>query len=203
MQIKEVPGELNHLVYTMNGHNMKQCSSCHKYKELKEFNKNINSKDGLYHRCRLCHKFYNAKWYKKNRFKNIARNKKWKKDNKLKVNKNRRVYCKERYYNDINYKLACSLRTRLNIAIERNYKAGSAVRDLGCSIDYFKQHIETQFQKGMSWSNRGRGKKKWHIDHIKPLSGFDLADREQFLEACHYTNQQPMWSMENILKGVG
>lgn len=39
-----------------------------------------------------------------------------------------------------------------------------------------------------------------NIDHIKPLASFDLTDRSQFLEACHYTNLQPLWSEDNIEK---
>jgi hypothetical protein len=34
----------------------------------------------------------------------------------------------------------------------------------------------------------------------KALSKFDLNDREQFLETCHYTNLQPLWAEENIAK---
>ena len=49
----------------------------------------------------------------------------------------------------------------------------------------------------MSWENHG----EWHIDHIKPLQSFDLTDRQQFLEACHYANSQPMWASDNYAKG--
>jgi hypothetical protein len=84
-------------------------------------------------------------------------------------------------------------------AILRQFKAGSAVRDLGCSISELKVYIESKFQSGMSWNNYG----KWHIDHIKPLVKFDLQDRAQFLEACHFTNLQPLWAEQNILKGCG
>ena len=50
----------------------------------------------------------------------------------------------------------------------------------------------------MSWENHSQT--GWHIDHIKPLSRFDLSDREQFLEACHYSNLQPLWAEDNLSK---
>ena len=86
----------------------------------------------------------------------------------------------------------------------RNNKPGSGVKDLGCSLDYLVEFLEKKFYKNkdtnemMSWDNYG----EWHIDHIKPLSKFNLQDREQFLEAVHYKNLQPLWSKENISKGA-
>jgi hypothetical protein len=50
----------------------------------------------------------------------------------------------------------------------------------------------------MNWDNYGR--KGWHIDHIIPLSNFNLQDREQFLKANHFTNLQPLWAEENLQK---
>ena len=32
------------------------------------------------------------------------------------------------------------------------------------------------------------------------MSSFDLTDRNQFLQACHYTNLQPLWAKDNICK---
>ena len=93
-----------------------------------------------------------------------------------------------------------TLRIRINKAIHNNQKVGSAVEDLGCSIEELKIHLENQFEEGMTWDNwKPDG---WHIDHKKPLSLFDLTDREQFLEACHYTNLQPLWWEENLKKGA-
>lgn len=100
----------------------------------------------------------------------------------------------------IHIKLANNLRTRLRRAIKDNWKTGSAVRDLGCTIDFLKIYLESLFLPGMTWENHGLGKDKWHIDHILPLDSFDLTDRKQFLQACHYTNLQPMWSIDNLRK---
>jgi len=39
-----------------------------------------------------------------------------------------------------------------------------------------------------------------HVDHILPLSAFDLNDEEQQRAAFHYTNLRPMWALENKRK---
>ena len=104
-------------------------------------------------------------------------------------------------------RLRANLRSRLNKAIKGNYKTGSAVGDLGCSIEEFKLYIEAQFNPNfkkiglpmaMTWDNWSR--KGWHMDHIIPLSHFDLSDPEQLKKAVHYTNLQPMWAKENLSK---
>lgn len=98
------------------------------------------------------------------------------------------------------FKLGCTLRARLRLALRNEQKAGSAVHDLGCTTAELKTYLESKFQPGMTWDNWSRG--GWHVDHIKPLSSFDLSDRQQFLEACHYTNLQPLWAEENLSKGA-
>ena len=115
---------------------------------------------------------------------------------KIRVKKNN--YFKNRLKTNIQYKLSHNLRNRLNIAINRNQKIGSAVDDLGCSIPELKVYLESKFQTGMTWDNWSDV--GWHIDHIKPLASFDLTDRKQFLEACHYTNLQPLWAKDNLIK---
>ena len=118
----------------------------------------------------------------------------WRESNKNTRNVKRR----ERTRYDVQYKLSGSLRRRLRCALRGNYKSGSAVKDLGCTIDELKTYLESKFLNGMTWDNYGlRG---WHIDHIKPLSSFDLSDRKQMLEACHYTNLQPLWAKDNLVK---
>jgi hypothetical protein len=99
-----------------------------------------------------------------------------------------------------NFRLAANLRGRLGSAVKNNSKSGSAVSDLGCTIEFLKQHLSSKFQPGMSWNNWGNGFGKWNIDHIIPLAAFDLTDRQHVVLACHYFNLQPLWYEQNMSK---
>lgn len=107
-------------------------------------------------------------------------------------------YYNNRYTNNIEHRLSKILRSRLNCAIKDN-KGGSSIEDLGCSIEELKTHLESKFQEGMTWDNHT--KDGWHIDHIIPLSSFDLTIPEELKKACHYTNLQPLWAKDNLSKG--
>lgn len=39
-----------------------------------------------------------------------------------------------------------------------------------------------------------------HIDHIKPVSVFNLDDEEEFLNCTNYTNLQPLLVTDNLQK---
>jgi hypothetical protein len=75
----------------------------------------------------------------------------------------------------------------------------SALTLVGCSLEELQSHLENKFLPGMSWENHG--KKGWHIDHIRPLSSFDLTKEEDQKSALHYTNLQPLWWKDNLIKG--
>ena len=141
-------------------------------------------------------KRYKSEWYQKNKKRCDSRKKKHKNDNINFYIKYNAQYQKTRKENDINFKISCYLRSRLSNAVKNNSKSGSSVRDLGCSIEEFKKYIELKFQDGMTWDNYG----KWHLDHITPLSWFDLTKRSQFVIASHYTNYQPLWEIDNLHK---
>lgn len=121
------------------------------------------------------------------------------KNNSKKIIKRGTDFTAKKIKNNVEFKLQHSLRSRLRAAIKNKCKTGSAVRDLGCSVSEFKVYISNKFQDGMTWDNWGL--KGWTLDHIIPLSKFDLTDREQLLKACHYTNMQPLWAIDNIEKG--
>ena len=118
------------------------------------------------------------------------------------MNQRARKRNRERRANDPQYKLAETLRGRVCDAIkkQRTSKSASTLELLGVdAISVVREHLEQQFRPGMTWDNHGLH--GWHIDHIRPVSSFDLTDPEQQRTCFHYTNLQPLWAEENICKG--
>jgi len=198
----------------------KKCSKCGKEKSPNEFYTKDNKKQRRDTRCMACEKERHKRDYENNKDRINARNKRWCEQNKKRrraterrreeknrenIRERKRKYQKHRRKN-IQAKLEDTLRRRVGEMVRKTKtkRAGSATRDLGCTIECLKQYLEEKFyDRGngeiMNWDNYGlRG---WHIDHIIPLSSFNLSNREEFLKACHYTNLQPMWAEENYAKG--
>ncbi len=98
----------------------------------------------------------------------------------------------------INYKLAANMRKTLSVALSENriIKSKKTLDLLGCTIVKLKKYLKNKFKEGMTFENYG----KWHIDHIKPITAFDLSDVSQQKECFNYKNLQPLWAKENIRK---
>jgi len=119
----------------------------------------------------------------------------------LKANKKRilevaNIYRKNKYKTDINFRLAYNLRNKLYKTITKQTKNKSALELVGCSIEFLKKHLESQFKPGMSWDNYGFY--GWHIDHIKSCCTFDLSKPEEQLKCFNYKNLRPLWAKENL-----
>ena len=107
---------------------------------------------------------------------------------------------KERRLSDPSYALRGKLRARIRIAIKKagSEKSTGTKELIGCSYAFLRKHLESQFRDGMAWDKPN----SFHIDHIRPLSSFDLTDLEQLKIACHWTNLQPLTPKENWKKGT-
>lgn len=114
--------------------------------------------------------------------------------------KKRQPIIRERYRNDPKFRLQFVLRQRIRQSLERNSKAFTTSKLIGCSIEQLKIYLESKFVAGMSWENHGIY--GWHIDHIKPCASFDLSDPEQQKVCFHFTNLQPLWALDNLSKGA-
>ena len=135
----------------------------------------------------------NRKWQKKWR-KNLT------KEEREKLNKSNNEYVKRRLKIDKNFSLTKIVRSRLAIALkhQKTVRHSRSLVLLGCSISDLRKYLEKKFKPGMTWKNHGFN--GWHIDHIKPLSKFNLEDPEQQKIAFHFTNLQPLWAKENLKK---
>ena len=129
---------------------------------------------------------------KKYRKQYIAENKDW-------WRKYEREYKSSRRQEDMFFRIKGNLSSRLSDLI-KNRGIGQRTKELlGCDRDTFLQHIKSQFTEGMTWENYGL--KGWHVDHVIPISSYDLTNEDEVKKACHYTNLQPLWWQDNLEKG--
>jgi len=155
-----------------------------------EFSKRKREKDGLHKKCNTCKKFAARKYYNANKD-SLNESRRKRRPQQTEYERNKR-------HNNVQFKMSRNLRRRIRKIMEGKVKNVSAIRDLGCTMEEFKLHLESKFKPGMTWKNYGFY--GWHIDHIIPLSNFDLTNKEEMKRACHYTNLQPLWAQENLSK---
>lgn len=99
---------------------------------------------------------------------------------------------------DIIYKIIDNLLSRAQThlrkkRIERNM---THMKLIGCTPMYLKKYWESQFKNGMNYDNYG----EWEVDHIKPISVYNLHNILQLKECFNHKNLQPLWKIENIKK---
>ena len=152
---------------------LKRCKRCNVVKPISEFSNSSRTKDKLRYWCRLCESNSNSTWPKNNR---------------EYVNK----YKRERRANNESLRLANNLRSGLRQALLRQstHKTIKTEDLLGFSFNEFKKDIEFLMTTYMKWNNI-------ELDHVHPLSCFNLTDPNQLKEANHYSNIQPLLKRDN------
>ena len=73
---------------------------------------------------------------------------------------------------------------------------------LGCTVEDFINHIKKKIEYFNTYmaTTKQMTLDNIHIDHIKPVSKFNLDDEVEFLNCCHYSNIQPLLSESNLQK---
>jgi hypothetical protein len=189
----------------------KKCSKCFVYKTIDNFNKAKTGVYGTRGECKLCQSKYSSEYSKKNKKVLNLKNKVNRKNNpeyyieyrKNNVNK-RKDYIKNRIKNDKLFKLTLNIKNLIRNSFKRNSfsKTSKSVIILGCSIQEFKQHIESKFEYWMTWDNYGNWNgvptepnTAWDLDHIIPTSNANTED--ELIKLNHYTNIQPLCGYNN------
>lgn len=155
------------------------------------FGKNKSTNDGLSTYCKTCVNEYSRIYQKKNGYKH--QKKYHSNTNKTFPERHRRYYAKNK--SNLVFKTKKLISARISVSIRKNRPVKGLEKNIKCSFDTFKKHIESKFLKGMNWDNYG----EWEIDHIKPL-----ATAKTFCEVLninHYQNLQPLYKKDNLLKG--
>ena len=127
-------------------------------------------------------------YYLKNSDKIKQRSKQWENTHRERIR--HRIALK--MLTDGNFRTACRLRHRLLKAL-KNYGTGKKFKSEFYGVD-FKAIIERL-------GNMPQDGRKYHIDHIRPLSSFDLRDAAQVKLAFAPENHQWLEAKENLSKG--
>lgn len=136
------------------------------------------------------------------RDKNIEYQKNYRKRNKESLKIKRNQYIKSKLEIDPLFKLKKIVKTLICNSLNRtNFLKNNrrTVDIIGCSIDFFKKHLESKFEPWMNWDNKGKYNGKfnygWDIDHIIPIC--TAKTEEEVIRLNHYTNLQPLCSKIN------
>lgn len=135
-------------------------------------------------------------YVKENKSRVLAAAKAYRESNKEAVSKIKLICYNRKRKTDPAFRVLCNLRTRLGAAVRGASKSAKTIELLGCEIAHLMIHLESQFTEGMTWENYGQ----WHIDHVKPCASFDFTEPAQQRACFHWTNLQPLWGIDNILK---
>ena len=174
------------------------CTKCNIEKSFNDYYKSKLGKNGLNSVCKSCYKEQCRK-YEKDNPRYDYRSKRYQ---KIKPEHNKAVAKrqKERYQNDIGFRLLENTRSRILKAVKGIIKSENTRNLIGCDIETYKIYIESQFKPEMNWNNHGV---IWEIDHIKPCASFNLLDPDQQKQCFHYTNTQPLFKTSELAEQFG
>lgn len=180
----------------------KICRECFNLKRRDRYN---NDKEYRQKKIQTSTKFKQDKAIIKNKLKEEEQirigleNKQCKYCNEIK-NKDRfrynRLKCKDCERDNPTEKFKRYVRTRIYNCLRNKNKTKHSIEYLGCSSnDYLSWMMN--YNEEYNLENYG---KKWHVDHIIPLSKFNLNNEQEQLIAFNWRNTMPLSAVENLSK---
>ena len=122
---------------------------------------------------------------------NLVKIKKYNEQNK----ERRNIYLESKRETDINFRIISNTRSRIFKSLKGMTKQSSTKEILGIDIETYKRWIEWQMTPDTTWDNI-------EIDHVRPISSFDISDDEQLKEAFNWRNTQPLLKEIHQKKGI-
>lgn len=168
----------------------KKCKTCSKVINIDQFSINKGGKLGRRSSCMSCEKTRKSLYYKNNKQDILESKKQYQIKNKEQINKRNTIHVREKYQNNTLFRLKSNTSALIRHSMKKqNIKKGGAKVTvlLNCDIVFFRLHLESQFEPGMTWDNYGS---YWSIDHICPCAQAKNAD--ELIKLQHYSNLRPM-----------
>ena len=128
--------------------------------------------------------------------------KKWEEEGKAKDIQRSIKWRGKKRKEDPNFRLMDNLRRNVNRALKSYTKTGKIMSSKKYGINYGKviQHLMNNKPPGVT-DEELFDFKKWHVDHIYPVSKFNLNDPEEVKIAFAPENHQWLTAEENMKKG--
>jgi len=120
-------------------------------------------------------------------------------DVKLKTQfRHNRLKCKDCERDEPIEKLKRYIRTRIYICLrnKNKHKDQHTIEYLGCTSNEYLAYL-LWYDSSFTLENQG---KEWHIDHVIPVSKFDLTNEEEKYLAFNWRNTMPLSKYENLAK---
>lgn len=187
----------------------KQCSKCKLFIDCELFWKSKYTTDGFYSSCIRC--TIQSRLPRKEKNKRLV--KKWMDSNKEYMRQYHNEYSRNRYANDIGYRLRKLVNNAILYSI-KNYSKnmmpealiGAIFMYLPYTAQQLKEYLESLFESWMNWDNHGKyntSYKTWQIDHVISQSKLPFTDfnDDNFKNLWQLSNLRPLETIANIKKG--
>lgn len=189
---------------------MKHCPRCHSSKPATPefYHRNRARHDGLAAQCKECFSAIDSKRYAANPLKKKVLSHSWYSSNKQRKAAVGKLWSEKNIDRKREIVRNCLARRR---KIDPTFRLGEAVAIqvrrhaqrvgswrgiVGYSLETLCAHLEARFTPDMTWENYGSF---WQIDHIRPVSDFDLP--REIIECWELRNLRPLPAVENMAKG--
>ena len=155
-------------------------------------------------KCKNCEKDYGRKYRQSDIGKQKA--KEWSNNNKNKHKKLQSEWAKNnrqhlndkfnfRWTNDFEFKIKKSCQKHLINNLKNKQK--STMKYFSCDIEFFIKWLKYCFTDKMNIQNHGT---YWHLDHVIPVSSFNLNNPDDLHLCFHYLNYMPITVTDNLSK---
>jgi len=158
-------------------HNRKKCKECEKL-------------DGRKYRQSEYGKYKAVTWIENNKEKHKKLQSDWAKNNRQHLNNKYNT----RYHHDFQFKMKKTCQKHL---VNNLKKSLTTMKYFSCDIKLFTKWLMFCFTDKMTINNHGSC---WHLDHVIPVSLFDLNKPDQLYLCFHYLNYMPLFVKDNLVK---